>query len=186
MAGWAGFHPRMWKKTSKVQSRVDPAPKSQTTQTETCTASELTQVFKKQRSWLLNTLFSLFLSLNAGISKDAGTDRLIACLEQCKKQPACLSLSGTRAKPTAFLPPKSPANTSDQVSLTSLGQTPWIQPFGNASCIFTLFSQFLMIQRNTSLILLFSQHEGKVESAIWEGSSLLKRSSISRLKLFNR
>lgn len=116
MAGWAGFHPRMWKKTSKVQSRVDPAPKSQTTQTETCTASELTQVFKKQRSWLLNTLFSLFLSLNAGISKDAGTDRLIACLEQCKKQPACLSLSGTRAKPTAFLPPKSPANTSDQVS----------------------------------------------------------------------
>lgn len=32
----------------------------------------------------------------------------------------------------------------------------------------------------------FSQHEEKVEFAIWERSSLLERSSISRLKLFNR
>lgn len=119
---------------------------------------ELTQVFRKQRSWLFNTLFSLFLSLNAGISKDSGTDRLIACLEQCKKQPACLPLSGTRAKPTAFLPQKSPANTS---GFSSLGQTPWIQLLGNASCIFTLFLQFLMIQRNTSLILLFPSMKKK-------------------------
>lgn len=122
---------------------------------------ELTEVFKKQRPWLFNTLFFLFLSLNAGISKDAGTDRLMARLEQCKNQPASLSLSGTRAKPTAFPPPKSPANTSDQLSLTSLGQTPWIQPLRNTSCIFTLFSQFLMIQRNRSLILLFPSMKKK-------------------------
>jgi hypothetical protein len=32
----------------------------------------------------------------------------------------------------------------------------------------------------------FPQHEEKVEPAIWERSSLLERSSISRLKLFNR
>lgn len=125
MAGWAGFHPHMWKKMSKVQSSVDPALKSQRQHKQKPVWHyALTEVFKKQHSWLFNTLFFLFLSLNAGISKDAGTDRLMACLEQCKKQPASLSLSGTRAKSTAFLPLKSPANTSDQVSLPSLDQTP--------------------------------------------------------------
>lgn len=75
-------------------------------------------MFKKLPFWLFN-IFSLFplLSLNAGISKDAGTDRLMARLELCKKQPARLSSSGTRAKPKAFLPPESPESTLVHVSL---------------------------------------------------------------------
>lgn len=100
---WAGFHPHTWKKMSKVQT----APKSPRRDKEKpALCYELTEVFRKQHFWLFNTslLFFFLLSLNAGISKDAGPDRLMACLEQCKKQPASLSLSGTGAKPKAFLP----------------------------------------------------------------------------------
>lgn len=70
--------------------------------------------------------FFFLLSLNAGISKDAGPDRLMACLEQSKTQPASLSLSGTGAKTKSFPSPKEPCQRIRSGSLTLLGQAPWM------------------------------------------------------------
>lgn len=118
MAGWAGFHPRMWKRMNKFQSSVALHQEFQRRDYQQPVQHyEFTEVFKKLPFWLFN-IFPLFplLSLNAGISKDAGTDRLMARLELCKKQPARLSSSGTRAKPKALLPPESPESTLVHVS----------------------------------------------------------------------
>lgn len=112
---WAGFHPRMWKKMNKFQSSVAPRTRNFREGINRSLHSIMNSL-KCLKSWLFNILplFPL-LSLNAGVSKDAGTARLMARLELCKKQPARLSSSGTRAKPKAFLPP---ANTLVHVSFS--------------------------------------------------------------------
>lgn len=99
----------------KGQSALHPAPAShRRDQQKPALHYEFTGVFRKQHFWLFNTSLLLFpllfflLSLNAGISKDAGPDRLMACLEHSKTQPASLSLSGTGAKTKSFPSPKEP------------------------------------------------------------------------------
>lgn len=127
----------------KAQSALHPAPEShRRDKQKPALHYEFTGVFRQQHFWLFNTsllLFFFLLSLNAGISKDAGPDRLMACLEQSKTQPASLSLLGTGAKTKNFPSPKEPCKhiRSGFFYFTGTG-TVDASPLGNISCICTL------------------------------------------------
>lgn len=163
MAGWAGFHPHMWKRMNKFQSSIAPCTRNLGERiNRACTAlwinwSVLKAVFLAVQH---PPSYILLPSLNAGISKDVGTDGLMACLEPCKKQPARLSLSGTRARPKAFLPKRACKHVSSGFFLTSIASDILMPATSKClmhSCfIFMCHSpEFLMVQRIRGLILLF-------------------------------
>lgn len=105
--------------------------------------------------------FFFLLSLNAGISKDAGPDRLMACLEQSKTQPASLSLSGTGAKTKSFPSPKEPCkHVRSGFSYFTGSVTVDASLLGNISCICTLVFDDTKKQKFNFA---FSRHEEKAE-----------------------
>lgn len=112
----------------------------------------------------------------------------MASLELCKKQPASLSLSGTKAKPRAVLPRRALQTHWFMLPFTSSGQIPWV-PVISKSLIHFCFiltchsPDYLMVQRSRSVIFIFPAWR-KLEFC--HLSSLLERSNLTCLKLSNK